>query len=486
MEVATSPNPHSQLNANGPSQNYQSYLNSAMDFQIVRTLGEGAFGEVKLVVDSKNPSFAVAMKCLDLGKHANLLNEFKKEALIQQRLSSEGHDNVIRYIGIRMDHNLYQYQIFLEYADGGEIFDQIEPDVGLPVHRAQFYFRQLLNGLSFIHGHGIAHRDIKPENLLLTKRDTLKISDFGMATVFRHNNKERKLQASCGTLPYVAPEVLTGSYRGPPADVWSCGVVLVTLLAGELPWDAPKKSVSSYQGWINSTSLNLNPWKKIDNNALSLLRIILTENTKNRADLDRIKNHPWCTFKTDSAHIPSAKRRKLIPDLEDTVSQPIEISNRMNAIITSTIQNISFSQPDSADNLLLSNSQISEFSQHQDPILNLVRRMTRFLVVVSKSEIIPRLYAACEDCGFQAKDHPPCHILVTHREITFIITVIEMVEGGVRKVMVDIRRSRGDGIEFKRAFVALRKRLLDVVCSRGNEWLVSQGLTHSQMIPESY
>ena len=63
--------------------------------------------------------------------------------------------------------------------------------------------------------------------------DRLKISDFGLSTVFRHLGKERKLSRKCGTPPYIAPEVFAGlEYHAEPADVWSCGIVLVALLAG--------------------------------------------------------------------------------------------------------------------------------------------------------------------------------------------------------------------------------------------------------------
>ena len=86
----------------------------------------------------------------------------------------------------------------------------------------------------YLHDRGIAHRDIKPENLLLSEPgDVLKISDFGMATVFRHKGKERMLERRCGTMPYVAPEVLTKpSYAAPPADIWCCGMVLLAMLTG--------------------------------------------------------------------------------------------------------------------------------------------------------------------------------------------------------------------------------------------------------------
>lgn len=108
----------------------------------------------------------------------------------------------------------------------------IEPDVGMPRYQAQKYFRQLISGVEYLHGRGVAHRDLKPENLLLDGNDNLKISDFGLATIYRMQNKERRLEKKCGTLPYVAPEVLERSYLAEPADIWSCGIILVALLSG--------------------------------------------------------------------------------------------------------------------------------------------------------------------------------------------------------------------------------------------------------------
>lgn len=61
----------------------------------------------------------------------------------------------------------------------------VEPDVGMPLGEARRFFNQLMNGVDFLHGKGVAHRDLKPENLLLDEHDNLKISDFGMATMFK-------------------------------------------------------------------------------------------------------------------------------------------------------------------------------------------------------------------------------------------------------------------------------------------------------------
>ena len=95
--------------------------------------------------------------------------------------------------------------------------------------------------MMILHRKGVAHRDIKPENILLDSEEVVKIADFGMSTIFRHKGVERKMNKRCGSLPYLAPEVHTrDEYHAEPVDVWSCGVVLVAMLTGELPWDRDK------------------------------------------------------------------------------------------------------------------------------------------------------------------------------------------------------------------------------------------------------
>lgn len=74
--------------------------------------------------------------------------------------------------------------VFTFFSTTFNIFN-LEPDIGMPSTEAQRYFNQVLAGVEYLHSRGIAHRDLKPENILLDDNDNIKISDYGMATVFR-------------------------------------------------------------------------------------------------------------------------------------------------------------------------------------------------------------------------------------------------------------------------------------------------------------
>ncbi len=96
-------------------------------------------------------------------------------------------------------------------------------------------FGQIIAGLSYCHRFNICHRDLKPENLLLDRNRNIKIADFGMAAL---QPAGLWLDTSCGSPHYASPEIVSGKkYRGDKADIWSCGVILFTLLTGYLPFD---------------------------------------------------------------------------------------------------------------------------------------------------------------------------------------------------------------------------------------------------------
>eukprot|EP00041_Stephanoeca_diplocostata_P022404 m.534463 g.534463 ORF g.534463 m.534463 type:complete len:540 (-) comp22054_c0_seq1:196-1815(-) len=258
-------------------------------YMLGETLGEGTYGKVKLGTSMNDPRSTIAVKILDRTRYNKL--EVKKEVAAHKLCSN--HPNIVTYISW-MDTPSLAF-VMLEFADGGELFDRIHPDHGVEWQAAHFYFRQLISGVAHIHSCGVSHRDIKPENILLDKYGNVKITDFGLATVFCHAGRVRKLHRKCGTAPYVAPEIFRDDfYKGDLTDYWSCGVVLIALLAGCLPWHEPSSRDVDYLTWCAGEHGKIH-WvtKAKDAGAYDLLINVLNPKEDSRADLKMIQKNSW-------------------------------------------------------------------------------------------------------------------------------------------------------------------------------------------------
>eukprot|EP00033_Pygsuia_biforma_P001127 GCRY01001284.1.p1 GENE.GCRY01001284.1~~GCRY01001284.1.p1 ORF type:complete len:540 (-),score=116.60 GCRY01001284.1:48-1667(-) len=256
-------------------------------FQMLTTIGEGGYGKVRLAINQET-SEQVAIKIVSKEK-LDSPDAIKKETSIMRLLS---HSNVVKLLQVEETETCFF--IVLEFARGGELFDHIEPDSGVDEEWAHMFFHQLVLGVEHIHSRGICHRDLKPENLLLDGSGNLKISDFGLATLWRVNGKIRPLMTKCGTPPYVAPEVLRGKYDGRAVDVWSMGVILVTLLGGYIPWDEPTAKCWEFVK-VAKRDFDFYPFNKFNDVVLDLLKNILQVDFRQRYTIDKIKAHPWFT-----------------------------------------------------------------------------------------------------------------------------------------------------------------------------------------------
>jgi len=468
-------------------------------WNLVQVLGEGTFGEVKLLVNKENGE-ACAMKEINLDSQPEAEETVKKEICVHKLLK---HKNIVQCYGSRLEGR--RQFIFLEYCSGGELFDRIEPDTGMQEHLAQSFFNMLIDGVEYLHKKGVSHRDIKPENLLLDEHDTLKISDFGMATVFRHQGVERLLERRCGTLPYIAPELLVrNEYYAEPADIWSCGIVLVAMLTGELPWDKPTPDQIEYMNWKDQ-KLDVNPWKKIDNLPLSLLRKILMPHPSRRLKLEQIKNHVWVKKKfkdsveginrSGSGFGLGLKKRMCsgsdIPHEEHVApgrqcySQPLPNPDGAGGGLEEAPEVESnlfhgFTQPAQMDNLFLS-TQGPATQGSQTPFQKLVKRMTRFWVNTDKETTERELKTKLQKLGYTCKMITQGIITVSINykrgmELVFKVTLIEMD----KKILLDFRRSRGCGIEFKRRFTLLKQSMEAIIVKGPIMWSLA---IHSDALP---
>ncbi|KAL7620739.1 Chk1 protein kinase [Parahypoxylon ruwenzoriense] len=283
-------------------------LPSDLPFRIIsKTIGRGAYASIKKAIplEASTPIFAV--KLIHKGyavKHGRISS---KQIAMEVSLHSHigQHPNVIEWFATGEDH-VWRW-IAMEYAEGGDLFDKIEADVGVTEDIAQVYFHQLISGVSFIHSRGVAHRDLKPENILMSDNGDLKLADFGMATMFEYKG-QRKLSATmCGSPPYVAPEVLACGrvdkksnevvkYSPELVDMWSCGVILFVLLVGNTPWDEPTPQSWEYQEYVKTNGRSSDSlWERIPIDARSLLRGMINVQPEKRFSFAQIRQHPWYT-----------------------------------------------------------------------------------------------------------------------------------------------------------------------------------------------
>lgn len=133
--------------------------------------------------------------------------------------------------------------------------------------------------------------------MLVDACGNLKITDFGLATVFQQQGQRRRLQTSCGTAMYMAPEILdlaqSGGYEGDQADLWSAAVVLFVMLAGCHPWEEATTRCGHYDCFMRSRCHTYAPWNRFSPDLKALLVGLLKHKPVDRMPLERVLDHPW-------------------------------------------------------------------------------------------------------------------------------------------------------------------------------------------------
>ncbi|ODQ63303.1 Pkinase-domain-containing protein [Nadsonia fulvescens var. elongata DSM 6958] len=131
----------------------------------------------------------------------------------------------------------------MDYVTGGDLMDFVTNQGPIPEAASREIILQVLNSVEYVHGLGISHRDIKPDNILIAQDDPVivKVTDFGLAKI---SEAGTFLKTFCGTLAYLAPEVIAGKNKSGPnatyssrVDMWSIGCLAYVILTGYLPFD---------------------------------------------------------------------------------------------------------------------------------------------------------------------------------------------------------------------------------------------------------
>lgn len=282
-------------------------------------IGKGATSVVRLAHKwDRSEEKLYAVKEFRKRRKNETEKEYVKKLTAEFCISSTLHHvNIVETVDLVQDEQQRWCEV-MEYCPGGDLYAAIKKG-GMSPSEVECCFKQILTGVAYLHGQGVAHRDIKPENLFFDAKGHLKIGDYGASTVYRLPWEATVHMSTglCGSEPYIAPEQFTQkTYDARLVDIWACGIVYYCLHFQELPWRVAQQSDSLYAAYAsacaNSSSASTCP-PTINNLSpracRSLLRRMLDPDPKTRCVIDEAISHTWmqsievCTEVKNPTHV---------------------------------------------------------------------------------------------------------------------------------------------------------------------------------------
>ena len=215
-----------------PSDISDSYSNSKInekDFTPIKLIGKGSYGNVFLVRFQKNNKL-YAMKVLSksLLRSQNQENNTKSERNLMVQINCPFIVNI--KFAFQNESKLFLVQEFLQ---GGDLFFHIHSNPKFSNEKAKFYVIELVLAIEFLHKNNMLYRDLKPENILIDIDGHIKLTDFGLSKILSNVEKTYTI---CGTVQYLAPEILGGEGYNGAVDWWSLGCIMFEMLVGRFPF----------------------------------------------------------------------------------------------------------------------------------------------------------------------------------------------------------------------------------------------------------
>ncbi|VEL19681.1 unnamed protein product [Protopolystoma xenopodis] len=210
------------------------------DFHLLKVLGKGGYGKVFLArkISGVDSGQTFAMKVLS---KASIVRNAKDTAHTR---SERNILEMIKHPFLVQLHYAFQtpgkLYLVLEFLAGGELFMQLEKEGVFVEEQASFYLAEITLAIGHLHSMGIIYRDLKPENVLLDSEGHVKLTDFGLSK--ERLSKDALTHTFCGTIDYMAPEILKRQGHGKEVDWWSLGTLMYDMLSGGPPFAAQDKN----------------------------------------------------------------------------------------------------------------------------------------------------------------------------------------------------------------------------------------------------
>ncbi|KAK9304055.1 hypothetical protein QLX08_004437 [Tetragonisca angustula] len=284
-------------------------------FELLKVLGQGSFGKVFLVrkVVGKDSGTLYAMKVL---KKATLKFRDKIRTKMERNILVDvEHPFIVQlHYAFQTEGNLY---LILDFLRGGDLFSRLAKEVMFTEDDVKFYLAELALALDHIHKLGIIYRDLKPENILLDTEGHISLTDFGLC---KQPIDDCKTFSFCGTVEYMAPEIVNRKGHSFAADWWSFGVLMFEMLTGVLPFQGANRRETMTQILKAKLGMPLN----ISPEGQALLRALFKRNPANRlgsGGIEQMKNHEFfATIDWDALY-----RKEIKPPFKPAVSQDDDV-----------------------------------------------------------------------------------------------------------------------------------------------------------------
>ena len=249
-----------------------------------KLIGNGSFGQVYLAINNiDKKTYAIKhMEKEKLMKYLQCLDPIYAEIDIQSRVN---HPNIIKLLYVKETEATFD--LVMDYAKDGTLFDYVVKNKGLPEKIAFKYFIQIVNAIKFLHDNDIIHRDIKPENILLFENNVAKLCDFGWSIKCVDHLPGGSFT---GTTEYMAPELIDNMDYGKEIDLWMLGILLYELMHGFSPFRPKKATFEDNEVIFNIKNHKISFYMPVSEDCKQLIFSLLEIDKNRRCTIDGIFN----------------------------------------------------------------------------------------------------------------------------------------------------------------------------------------------------
>ncbi|KAJ8678907.1 hypothetical protein QAD02_014694 [Eretmocerus hayati] len=486
-------------------------------FDLLKVLGTGAYGKVFLVrkrlgADAGRLYAMKVLKKATIVQKKKMTEHTKTERQVLEAVRDSPFIVTLHY-AFQTDAKLH---LILDYVCGGELFTHLYQNDHFSEADTRFYIGEVILALEQLHKLGIIYRDIKLENILLDREGHVVLTDFGLSKEFLPHERDGNARAYsfCGTIEYMAPEVVRGGSAGHDiaVDWWSVGVLAYELLTGASPFTV--EGQRNNQAEISKRIMRTEPPipASFSPDLSDFISRLLVKDPRRRLgggprDALELKEHSFFAKAPAPFSWPALERREVPPPFVPTITHELDTSNFSDEFTKMTAADSPAVVPPNYDKIFRGYSHHSQEQQRMTAAEALAARFegSTFFQQYELDPRVPALgdgsYSVCRrcvhkqsgreyavkivsrkvDCGREAsllracQGHPNIVQLVeVHQDHAHTYLVMELLSGGEL-----FAKSRGKPFEEKRALTVMRQLASAV------EFMHSRGVVHRDLKPEN-